>query len=208
MSLTQTADVVTGHYEIDAANSRIGFAARYAMVSTIRGLFSRFTAEIFLDVQVPERSTASMRLDAASIDTGQAQRDEHLCSPDFLDAATYPEIRFESTAVRRLAEDRYQLEGELTVAATTAPVTIDFTLTGVSTDHRGIDLVGFAGSTRISRSAFGMRWNPTLETGGVLVGDEVDLEFDLALMRTKPDPEPASDRTRGWYALRRLGRRR
>lgn len=209
MALTQKADVVTGRYEIDAANSRVGFAARYAMVSTIRGSFSRFRADIFLDPEAPERSTASVRLEAASIDTGQAQRDEHLRSPDFLDAATYPEIRFESTAVRPTGFQCHELAGDLTVRATTAPVTIEFTLTGLSTDHRGIDLVGFAGSTKISRSAFGMLWNPILETGGVLVGDEVELEFDLALMRTQsgPSPDPAGARTRRWYKPRRPGRR-
>jgi polyisoprenoid-binding protein YceI len=206
MTSTTTAPALTGAYEIDAANSRIGFAARYAMVSTVRGRFDRFDAAIHIDAAEPERSSAQVCLFAASIGTGQRQRDEHLRSPDFLDVDTYPEIRFDSTAVRPLDGDRYELAGELTICTTTQPVAIEFTVTGTSTDHRGIDLIGFAGSAMISRAAFGMRWNAILETGGVLVADEVALEFDLALMRRQACPAPAPRRK--WRSALRPGHRR
>jgi polyisoprenoid-binding protein YceI len=206
MTSTQTSPAVSGAYEIDADNSRIGFSARYAMVSTVRGRFDRFDASIQIDADAPQRSSAGVCLYAASIDTGQAQRDEHLRSPDFLDVDTYPEIRFASTSVRPLGSDRYEVAGDLTIRATTQPVSIEFTMTGTSTDHRGIDLIGFAGTATISREAFGMRWNSILETGGVLVGDEVTLEFDLALMRHQDTPEPAP--RRGWRALLRPSRRK
>jgi polyisoprenoid-binding protein YceI len=108
--------------------------------------------------------------------------------------------------VRALGLDRYELAGDLTIRDTTRPVTVVFTVTGTSTDHRGIDLIGFAGTATIGREAFGMRWNSILETGGVLVGDEVTLDFDLALMRHQSAPEPTQ--RRGWRALLRPGHRR
>jgi polyisoprenoid-binding protein YceI len=119
-----------GCYEIDAANSSIGFAARYAMVTTVRGTFGAFHADISFDGEVPDRSIVSVRVEAASLSTGQAQRDEHLRSPDFLDVATYPEITFESAGVQVHDGNHYRLSGELTICAATRPFDIDFVLTG------------------------------------------------------------------------------
>lgn len=177
--------VATDKYDIDVSNTRIGFSARYAMVTTVRGGFTDFHGEAYLDAGDPGRSRISVTISTSSLNTGQSQRDDHLRSPDFLDVETYPEILFRSTAVEPIANGSYRMAGELTICGVTRPVAIDFMLTGVATDHRQFELVGFEGSTVISRADFGLTWNAALETGGVLVGDEVTLQFDVALIRTR-----------------------
>ena len=177
------ATALTGRYVIDQANTRIGFAARYAMVTTVRGGFTEFHGTAQLDADDPARSSILVIMNTASLDTGQNQRDDHLRSPDFLDVETYPEIVFQSTGVQPAADDHYLLTGDLTICGVTRPVSIEITFTGSSTDHLGHELAGFEGSTTISRANFGLTWNAILETGGVLVGDEIDLHFDVALIR-------------------------
>ncbi|MGH8890471.1 MAG: YceI family protein [Acidothermaceae bacterium] len=178
--------VLTDAYEIDEANTRIGFAARYAMVTTVRGGFTAFHGAAHLDSDDPTRSSVSVAIYTESLNTGQAQRDDHLRSPDFLDVETYPEMLFQSTGVEPAGDGRYVLAGDLTICGVTRPVAVDFTLTGTSTDHLGNELAGFEGSAEISRADFGLTWNAVLETGGVLVGDEVTLQFDVALIRVRP----------------------
>lgn len=182
---------LAGRYELDMANSRIGFAARYAMVSTVRGYFAKFSGEVELAGDSLGQSRARVRLATASLTTGQAQRDAHLRSPDFLDVETWPELSFASTGVTVAggADPRFGLRGQLTICDTTRPIELDFTLTAMATDHRGLNLVGFEGTGRLSRAEFGLRWNALLETGGVLVGDEIDLSFDIALIRKETAPE-------------------
>lgn len=186
MPAAQTLAVRSGVYELDQANTRIGFAARYAMVTMVHGGFTDFYGHVELDAEDVARCSAAITIYTESINTGQAQRDDHLRSPDFLDVETYPEISFRSTAVAALPDGRHRMSGELTICGTTRPVSIDFGVTGSATDHLGHELVGFQGSTTISRSAFGLTWNAVLETGGVLVGDEVALQFDVALICVRP----------------------
>lgn len=188
MPAADTLQIATDRYDIDVANTRIGFAARYAMVTTVHGGFTDFHGTAYLDVGDPTRSRVSVTMMAASLNTGQSQRDEHLRSPDFLDVETFPEILFNSTAVEPMGEPMYRILGDLTICGVTRPVAIDFALTGTSTDHRHAELVGFEGSAVISRADFGLRWNAALETGGVLVGDEVTLQFDVALVRCRTAP--------------------
>jgi polyisoprenoid-binding protein YceI len=173
-----------GDYELDIANSRIGFAARYAMVSTVRGFFAKFSGRVTLAGDDLTDSTAQIRVATASLMTGQAQRDSHLRGPDLLDVETWPELSFASTRVTATDPDgRFLVAGLLTVCGATHPLEVDMALTAASTDHRGLNLVGFQGAGRLSRADFGLRWNALLETGGVLVGDEVDLTVDIALIR-------------------------
>lgn len=186
MSVTDTLAVRSGTYEFDQANTRIGFAARYAMVTTVHGGFADFTGHVELDAEDATRSSAVITIFTDSIYTGQAQRDDHLRSPDFLDIETYPEISFRSSSVASLPDGRYRMIGDLTICGRTRPVSVEFAVTGAATDHLGNELVGFAGSTTISRANFGLTWNAVLETGGVLVGDEVALQFDVALIRQRP----------------------
>jgi len=173
---------LTGTYTIDAAHSRIGFVARYAMATKVRGAFNQFEGTARLDGSEPTRSTASVTISAASIDTRNAQRDAHLQAEDFLDVETYPTITFVSTGVRQHGEV-FELTGDLTVKDVTRSVAIPFTFGGLATDPFGNVRAGFEGSLTVSRKEFGLTWNAALETGGVLVGDKVVLEFEISAIR-------------------------
>lgn len=202
MSVTPLPTLV-GRYELDMANSRIGFAARYAMVSTVRGYFAKSSGTVELAGEDLSGSSARVRVATASLTTGQAQRDTHLRSPEFLDVETWPELSFASTGVTVVdgPESRFRLGGQLTICNVTKPIELDLTLTAAATDHRGLNLVGFQGAGRLSRADFGLTWNALLETGGVLVSDDINLSFDIALIR-QPDAQPDRGRPPG-----RAGRR-
>ena len=174
---------VTGDYEVDVAHTRIGIRARHAMVTTVRGSFGDFSGTAHLDVADPAASSVSLRIRTASIDTGQADRDAHLRSADFLDVETYPEIVFVSTDVEQVDEETYTVTGDLTIRGTTRPVAVDFTLTGSAKDPFGNTRVGFEGALAIKRSDWGLTWNTPLDTGGVLVSDRIQIEFDVSAVR-------------------------
>lgn len=173
---------ITGDYTIDASHSRLGFSTRHAMVTTVRGSFTGFTAEAHVDTANPAASTVSVTIDAASVDTGSADRDGHLKSGDFFDTETFPQITFVSTAVARDGET-WSISGDLTIKDVTKSVTIDFDELGSARDPFGNVRVGFEGATTISRKEWGLTWNAALETGGVLVSDKIKLEFDLSAVR-------------------------
>jgi len=175
---------LTGTYAIDPAHSRIGFVARHAMVTKVRGAFNEFEGTAHLDGDDVSRSTASVTIQAASIDTRQAQRDAHLRSNEFLAMDEYPVITFTSTAARRTGEQEFELDGDLTIRGVTRPVSIPFTYEGTAKDPFGNTRVGFEGSTVINRKDFGLTWNAVLETGGALVSDKVTLEFEVSAVKT------------------------
>jgi polyisoprenoid-binding protein YceI len=175
---------LTGSYTLDPAHTRIGFVARHAMVTRVRGSFNDFEGTIVVDGDEPEKSSAAVRIVAASIDTRNEQRDAHLRSNDFLDLATYPEITFGSTSVRRTGGAEFEVTGDLTVKGVTRPVTIPLTFEGAATDPYGNLRVGFEGAVTINRKDWGVTWNAALETGGVLVSDKVTLEFEVSAIRT------------------------
>lgn len=181
---TSALSDVTGDYTVDVAHTRIGVRARHAMVTTVRGAFTDFAGEAHLDVADPAASRVSIRIRTASIDTGQADRDAHLRSADFLDVETFPEIVFVSTAVEQIDDEVYQVTGNLTIRETTQPVTVDFTLTGSAKDPFGNVRVGFEGALAIKRSDWGLTWNAALDTGGVLVSDRIQIEFDVSAVRS------------------------
>jgi polyisoprenoid-binding protein YceI len=174
---------VSGDYTVDVQHTRIGLRARHAMVTTVRGAFTEFSGTAHLDAANPPASSVSLRIRAASIDTGTPDRDAHLRSADFLDVERYPEIVFGSTGVAQLDEDTYQVDGDLTIKDVTKPVTIEFTLTGSAQDPWGQLRVGFEGALAIRRSDWGLTWNTPLDTGGVLVSDKVQIEFDVSAVR-------------------------
>ena len=175
---------LTGSYVIDPTHSRIGFIARHAMVTKVRGTFNEFEGTAQLDAENPAASTAELTIQVASIDTGQAQRDEHLRTNDFFDAPTHPQITFKSTGVQLVSEDTFALTGDLTIKGTTKPVTVSFEHTGVATDVYGNVRAGFEGSAIINRKDWGIAWNAALETGGVLVSEKITLEFDISAIRS------------------------
>lgn len=174
---------LTGEYAIDPAHTRIGFVARHAMVTKVRGAFSEFDGSIRIDGADPARSEAHLRIKVDSIDTGNADRDGHLRTNDFLQAADYPEITFRSTGIEPTGDETYDVTGELTIKGTTQPITIPISYEGTAQDPFGNVRIGFEGSTTINRKDFGVTWNAPLETGGVLVGDKVTLEFDVSAIK-------------------------
>jgi polyisoprenoid-binding protein YceI len=179
---TALADV-SGEYAVDLAHTRIGFRARHAMVTTVRGTFTEFEGSAHLDTADPTASRVELRIDAGSLDTGQSDRDAHLRSADFLDVEQFPEITFVSTAVEQTDDDEYTVTGDVTIKGQTRSVAVDFTLTGSALDPFGNTRVGFEGALALKRSEWGLVWNAALETGGVLVSDKVQLEFDVSIIK-------------------------
>src|SRR3954454_8272105 len=174
---------LTGTYDIDATHSRLGFAAKHAMVATVRGGFKVYSGEVFLDEQNPENSRAKVEIDLGSVDTGHADRDAHLTTPDFFDIANHPKITFVSTKVEKVEDDVYTLIGDLTINDKTNPVSDNWELNATSVDPCGGFRVGFEGKTTVNRRDWGLAFQVALDKGGVLVGEKVKLEFDIAAVK-------------------------
>ena len=179
---TALADV-TGDYAIDVAHTRIGIRARHAMVTTVRGAFTDFSGTAHLDTAKPSASSVTLRIATASIDTGTPDRDAHLRSADFLDVEQFPEMLFTSTEVEQLDDDVFRVTGDLTIKDMTRSVSVDFTLTGSALDPFGNTRVGFEGALAIKRSDWQLTWNTVLDTGGVLVSDRIQVEFDVSAIK-------------------------
>jgi polyisoprenoid-binding protein YceI len=174
---------LTGTYTIDPAHSRIGFVARHAMVTKVRGAFNDFEGTAVLDGDNPANSSAKVTIQAKSVDTRQPQRDEHLRSNDFFSMDEFPEITFVSTSARHLDDTTFELTGDLTVKGVTKSVTVPFEYQGAAQDPFGNSRVGFEGSVIINRKDFGVSFNAPLEAGGVLVSEKVTLEFDVSAIK-------------------------
>jgi polyisoprenoid-binding protein YceI len=180
---TPAVQELTGDYTLDPAHTRIGFVARHAMVTKVRGAFTEFEGTAHLDFTDPTKSSAKLTIQVPSITTGNGQRDDHLRNNDFFDAPTYPEITFVSTGVEVKGDEEFTLLGDLTIKGVTKPVAVDFELTGTAKDPFGNTRVGFDGKTVIKRTDWGVNWNAALETGGVLVSDKITLEFDVSAIK-------------------------
>ncbi|HCA86026.1 MAG TPA: polyisoprenoid-binding protein [Streptomyces sp.] len=177
---------LTGDYTIDPAHSEIGFTVRHAMVTNIRGSFADHEGTLRLDGSDPSRSSASIDVRIASVDTGMKDRDGHLVSGDFFDAEKFPLMTFRSTAAEQVSDDVYRITGDLTIKDVTRPLSIDLEFNGSATDVYGYERVGFEGSATILRSDWGLTWNAALETGGVMVSDKVKLNFDISAIKSAP----------------------
>jgi polyisoprenoid-binding protein YceI len=184
MTTTVSPDVLTGSYTVDPAHSRIGFVARHAMVTKVRGSFNEFAGTGYFDALDLSRSRLDVTIQATSIDTRHADRDAHLRSNDFFDMDNYPEIKFVSTAVEPVDENFYRVTGDLTIKEVTRPVTIDFELTGAVVDPWGNQRIGLEGHVTVNRKDWGVNWNAALEAGGVLVSENVGLEFEISAIKT------------------------
>ncbi len=180
---TSFVEDISGDYTLDVSHTRLGFSARHAMVTTVRGAFKEFAGTAHVDAANPAASSVSVTIKTASIDTGNADRDGHLVSADFFDAANNPEITFVSTEVAKVDDDTWAITGDLTIGGVTKPVTVAFDLTGSAQDPFGNTRVGFEGSTAINRKDWGLTWNAALETGGVLVSEKIKLEFDVSAIK-------------------------
>ena len=171
-----------GTFTIDASHSRVGFSARHAMVTKVRGSFNDYSGSA---VVADGAATISIEISAASIDTRSADRDGHLQSPDFFDVANFPKITFTSTSVKDSGSDKISVAGDLTIKDVTKPLTIEFEYTGTAKDPFGNDRFGFEGEAEINRKDFGLTWNAALETGGILVSENIKLEFEISTIATK-----------------------
>jgi polyisoprenoid-binding protein YceI len=183
---TTTTDFteLTGTYTLDVAHSRIGFVARHAMVTKVRGAFNEFDGTATLDGTNPENSSVNVTVQVASVDTRNGQRDGHLRTNDFLDIEKFPTITFASTAIKHVGGNDFEVTGDLTVKGITKSVVLPLEYQGAATDPYGNQRIGFEGSVAINRSDYGVSFNAALETGGVLVSEKITLEFEISAIKS------------------------
>jgi len=183
MTESQTvAQDIAGDYTLDPSHTRLGFVARHAMVTKVRGQFPEFTGTAHVDTAEPANSRVEIAIQTASVSTGNPDRDGHLRSPDFFDAEANTEITFVSTNVSRDGSE-WAITGDLTIKGVTNSVTIPFEESGSAQDPFGNVRVGFEGEVTVNRKDWGLTWNAALETGGVLVSEKIKLEFDVSAIR-------------------------
>ena len=176
----------TTQWNIDPAHSAVEFAVKHMMFTTVRGRFKRFRGTIRVDEQSPDRSSVEVEIDAASIDTGVADRDAHLRSADFLDVEKHPKVTFRSKRVEGAMEkdgDRFRVTGDLTIRAATMEVTLDCTYEGRGQDPWGKERVGLRATAEIDRREWGLKWNQALERGGILVANNVRIELEVQAVK-------------------------
>jgi len=183
MSTSTVPTTLTGTYKIDPSHSRIGFSARHAMVTKVRGAFNEYEGEGYFDVEDPTKSHLEITIKTDSIDTRNADRDAHLKSNDFFDMENYPEIRFHTTSVESAGDDTYRVSGDLTIKGVTNPVRFDLEFTGSAVDPFNNERIGLEGHTTINRKDWGVNFNVALEAGGVLVSEKVELEFEISAVK-------------------------
>lgn len=174
---------LAGTWEIDAAHTGVEFSVRHAMVATVRGRFNVFSGTIEVGDDLT-RSTTDLTIDAASIDTGSADRDAHLRSVDFLDVERFPTLRFRATRVEHGERaGTYRIVGDLTIRDVTREVELATTYNGTATDPWGNLRAGLEAETTINRRDWGLTWNTALEAGGILVGDKVKITLDISAVK-------------------------
>ncbi len=173
-------------WKLDPAHTTVEFAVKHMMFTTVRGRFKGVDGTITIDEQNPDASRVEVEIDAASIDTGAPDRDQHLRSADFLDVANYPKLTFRSTRVEgayRKEGDRFKVTGVLTIRGTSREVTLDCTFEGLGKDPWGGERAGFNAKTEIDRREWGLKWNQALEAGGVHVGNTVKIEIEAQAVK-------------------------
>ena len=178
------AAVSAGTWKLDPAHTGVHFKVRHLMVSNVRGEFEKVSGKIVYDEQDISRSSAEITIDAASINTRVAKRDDHLKSADFLDVANHPHLVFRSTKVEKAGAGKLRMTGDLTIRGVTREVVLEIEgPTAEIQDPQGNTRVGGSASTKINRSDFGLTWNQVIETGGVVVGKEVEVIIDIEIVR-------------------------
>ncbi len=177
--------MATQKWNFDLVHSSIGFWVRHLMVSKVRGRFPRWSGSLEFDEADPANSKVSVEIDASSVDTHEPKRDDHLRSPDFLDAAKYPHITFAGTKIERISEGELKVHGDLTIHGTTKPVVLDVEYAGRTKDPWGGERIGFSAHTVIDRKEFGLTWNVLLEAGGLTVGDKITIDLEVEAVHDK-----------------------
>lgn len=181
-----------GPWRFDPTHTRIGFSTRHAMVTKVRGAFNDFDGLITVDPENPERSKVELTVKVASIDTRNADRDQHLRTNDFFDAPQFPEITFVSSRVDQVDEGHFIVSGDVTIRGVTKEISIPIDFIGVERDPMGNLRAGFEGSRRIDRQDFGLKWNTALDSGGVLVSDKITLEFEVSAIKSEDSATTAN----------------
>ncbi len=176
-SATQTV------WQLDPAHTHVQFSSKHLMITTVKGHFKNVKGTLVVDEADPTRSSVDVEIDAASIDSGNEQRDAHLKSADFLEVEKYPTITFKSTRVEPLGDEKLRVTGDLTIRGVTRPVTLEAELTGRGTTPWGKEVIAFEAKTQINRKDWGLNWNVALETGGVLVSDTIKIEIDTEAVK-------------------------
>jgi polyisoprenoid-binding protein YceI len=179
-------------WEIDATHSQATFSVKHMMISTVRGHFEVLSGKLHIDEEHPDNSWVEAEVDAASINTRDAKRDAHLRSPDFFDVEKYPKITFKSTKVTPTGNNEYRVTGDLTMHGVTKEETFHADYSGQVKDLYGLQRAAFSVKGKINRKDFGLNWNVALETGGVLVGEDVNIEIDLAAVQKAAVQEAAT----------------
>lgn len=178
----EAVDHLTGSYQLDPAHTRLGFAARHALVAKVHGWWDSFEGQLHLDGSDPTKCSVALTIDASSIRTNNADRDAHLCSGDFFDVQRYPKITFESTGVKAV-KNGYRVSGDLTMKGITRSIELDLTYQGNCVDPYSQLRVGIEGSGSLKRSDWGLTWNAPLEAGGVVLSDRIELELDISAVK-------------------------
>ena len=176
---------------IDSAHSQIQFSVRHMMISNARGRFEKFTGNVNFNEEHPELSTVDVEIEAASINTREAKRDDHLRSPDFLNAAEFPTLTFKSKRVEVVDKGHGKIYGDLTIRGVTHEAVLDVEYAGQS-QMWGNTSAGFSAETKINRKDWGLSWNMAVETGGVLVGDEIKISIDVEIVKQTEAVKAAS----------------
>jgi len=176
-------------WKIDSAHAQVEFSVRHMMITNVRGRFERFEGTVDVDEQHPETAKVDVKIEAASISTRESKRDAHLRSPDFLNADEFPYIEFKSKHLERLDDAHARLYGDLTIRGVTHEVALDVEYTGQQRMWGKVS-AGFSASTKINRKHWGLNWNMALETGGLLVGEEIKVEIEMELVR---EEQPAAE---------------
>jgi len=169
----------TTTWTLDPAHTLVEFAAKHLMITTVKGRFTDVSGTIHMDETDPSASSVEAVIKAASIDTRTDQRDAHLKSADFLEVERFPEITFRSTKLERVGDAHYRVTGDLTIHGVTKPVVLDVSDEGRTKDPWGGERAGFSATTRIDRRDFGLTWNQVVESGGVLVGNEIRITLEV-----------------------------
>jgi polyisoprenoid-binding protein YceI len=173
-------------WQVDTAHTHISFVARHMMITKVRGEFTKYDVVVDYNEDNPSLSTVEAAIYTDSINTRDERRDGHLRSADFLDSAQFPAMTFKSKRVEQLANGNGRLTGDLNIRGVTREVTLDVEYTGVAQSPWGTTSAGFCGLTKIDRKDWGLTWNQALETGGWLVGDQINIEIEVELVKV-PD---------------------
>lgn len=171
------------NWNIDKAHSSLEFVVKHMMISKAKGAFNDFEAVVEADPTNLEDAKVEFTIDVSSIDTRKKDRDDHLRSADFFDVEKHPKMTFVATDIKKKSDNKYDVTGDFTIRGNKKPVTFDVEYEGSGKDPWGQEVAGFSGSTTISRKEFGLTWNAALETGGVMVGDEVKINIEIEAIK-------------------------